>query len=296
MQDIFQRFCSLKQICLIPEEVQSDPWIIPLMNEAKDHGISVLFLSKNREFSSIIDESGIPADNCLLLAGEISTLLAAGDLPLAIIGFGELFFADLSHMDRQPEILVESFEEIDVQFLDRIMKRAQHLPWVTVVTDRCILREITLDDMDDLFDLYAGEGITNYIEDLYDRPEEEAYTRAYIENMYRFYGYGMWLVTDRQTGKLIGRAGFSHQDLGDEIVLEMGYLIGKPYQNQGYATEVCEKLITFARENLDFSCINCFVDPDNAISIHLLEKLAFTKQKACTVIGGHAMLRYIYPL
>ena len=296
MQDVFQRFRSLKQICLIPEEIRDDPWIFSLLTEAKKCGIAILSLSKSQDYSTVIAQSGISADSCLLLTNSVDTFLAAGDLPLAIIGFGDLFLADLSHYGRQPEILVESFEEIDVQFLDRIMKRAQHLPWITVVTDRCVLREITLDDMDDLFELYAGEGITDYIEDLYERPEEEAYTRAYIENMYRFYGYGMWLVTDRKTGKLIGRAGFSHQDLGDEIVLEMGYLIGKPYQQQGYATEVCQKLITFAQENLDFSCINCFVDPDNAISSHLLEKLAFTKQKACTIIDGHAMLRYIYPL
>ena len=296
MQEVFQRFYSLKQICIFSEEVASDPWIGSLLDAAKKSGIRILWLSENCDLSTSIQESGIDADDCLLLAGHMNTLLLAGDLPVAIIGFDDLYSADLSRFDGQPEILVESFEEIDVPFLDRIMKRAQNLPWITVITDRCILREITLDDMDDLFELYSGEGITDYLEDLYERPEEEAYTRSYIENMYRFYGYGMWLVTDKQTGKLIGRAGFSHQDLGDEIVLEMGYLIGKPYQNQGYATEVCRKLIAFAQENLDFSCINCFVDPDNAISIHLLENLGFRKQKACTIIDGHAMLRFIYPI
>ena len=198
--------------------------------------------------------------------------------------------------DLQPDILVEGFDEVDVQFLDRIMKRAQGLPWITVVTPRCYLREITLDDMDDLFALYGQPGITDYTEPLYERPEEEQYTRDYIDHMYRFYGYGMWLVCDRMNGALIGRAGFSHQDLGAEIVLEMGYIIGVPYQRQGYATEVCQKLIQFARENLsDFGTLNCFVEPGNTASHGLMEKLRFA-QIGTAMISGKMMVRYALEL
>lgn len=110
--------------------------------------------------------------------------------------------------------------------------------------------------------------------------------------MYRFYGYGMWLVYEREHGALIGRAGFSHQDLGDEIVLEMGYIIGVPYQRQGYATEVCEKLLAFAREHLsDFGSVNCFVEPGNTASLALLRRLEFTSY-GTVVISGKEMLRY----
>ena len=179
-----------------------------------------------------------------------------------------------------------------MQFLDRIMKRAQGLPWITVITERCYLREITTDDLDDLYALYAQPGITDYVEPLYDRPQEEQYTRDYIECMYRFYGYGMWLVYDRESHALIGRAGFSHQDLGDEIVLEMGYIIGVPYQRQGYAMEVCEKLLAFAREHLsDFGSVNCFVEPGNIASLALLRRLEFTSY-GTVVISGKEMLRY----
>ena len=110
--------------------------------------------------------------------------------------------------------------------------------------------------------------------------------------MYRFYGYGMWLVCDRESGALIGRAGFSHQDLGDEIVLEMGYIIGVPYQRQGYATEVCEKLVEFARANLsDFGTLNCFVEPGNTASRGLMDKLLFQRTGEVK-IGEKSMTRY----
>lgn len=149
-----------------------------------------------------------------------------------------------------------------------------------------------MDDLDDLFELYAQPGITDYTEPLYERPQEEQYTRDYIEKMYRFYGYGMWLVCDRESGALIGRAGFSHQDLGDEIVLEMGYIIGVPYQRRGYATEICEKLIEFARGNLsDFGTLGCFVEPENAASHGLMEKLSFARI-GTVMIAGKPMIRY----
>ena len=281
----------------------------------------------NDTVSSRNDQISPRPETTLLLAGSEETLLLAEGTPMATVGFGQLVSGDhvdgvdegtfwdmtcgetdemgnipevnrvmdrgeIVEDDLQPDILVEGFEEVDVQFLDRIMKRAQGLPWITVVTERCYLREITLEDLDDLFALYAQPGITDYTEPLYERPREEQYTRDYIDKMYRFYGYGMWLVCDRENGDLIGRAGFSHQDLGDEIVLEMGYIIGVPYQRQGYATEVCEKLIGFARMNLsDFGTLNCFVEPGNTASHGLMEKLHFERTGSVR-IGEKMMVRY----
>ena len=58
--------------------------------------------------------------------------------------------------------------------------------------------------------MYAEPGMTDYMEGLYEYEEELEYQKAYIENMYRFYGYGIWLVFEKKTGTLIGRAGVEH--------------------------------------------------------------------------------------
>lgn len=279
---LFQSVKSMEYVCYRASEATDDE-LQRLLRELTEAGVTIIDLDAQGAKAQLSPRP----ETTLLLAGSQQTALLTEGTPMATVGYGSAAQAD---------ILVEGFEEVNVQFLDRIMKRAQGLPWITVVTERCFLREITLDDMDDLFALYAAPGITDYTEPLYERPREEQYTRDYIENMYRFYGYGMWLVCDRKTGALIGRAGFSHQDLGDEIVLEMGYLIGVPYQRQGYATEVCEKLIDFARTNLaDFETLNCFVEPENTASRGLMHKLAFFECGTVT-IGEKVMVRYQTPL
>ncbi len=54
--------------------------------------------------------------------------------------------------------------------------------------------------------------MTDFIEPLCEKREDEiAYTKAYIENMYVYYGYGMWLVCDRENGEIIERG--DHEDL-----------------------------------------------------------------------------------
>ena len=171
-------------------------------------------------------------------------------------------------------IVVEGFEEVDFLFLQRIWQRHHKMPWTILETERLLVRELTLDDMEKLFELYSYEGMTDYMEGLYPYEEEYAYQKAYIDNMYRFFGYGMWLVFEKESGKLVGRAGVEHRE-ALEGELELGYAIGTPWQRKGYASEVCRGILAYVKEELGFEEIVSLVEPANVASIHLLEKLGF---------------------
>ncbi|MBQ8280262.1 MAG: GNAT family N-acetyltransferase [Roseburia sp.] len=178
----------------------------------------------------------------------------------------------------QVDMVVEGFEEVHYDFLEKVYQRHHGLPWTILETERLIVRELALSDMDALFELYSYEGMTDYMEGLYPYEEEYRYQKAYIENMYRFFGYGMWLVFEKETKKLVGRAGVEHrEELEGE--LELGYAIGVPWQGKGYATEVCVGILQYVHEELGFEEICSLVRPENAASIRLLKKLGFFREK-----------------
>lgn len=185
----------------------------------------------------------------------------------------------------------EGFEEIGLTFLTRVYERYHGLPWTILVTERCVVKEFSLDYLDALFALYDGEGMTEYIEPLYPYEQEREYQEAYIRHMYGFYGYGMWIVCDRDTGALIGRAGLERrEELGGE--LELGYVIGVPYQRKGYATEVCTAILQYAEEELEQSGVCCLIEKGNEVSEHLARKLGFLLREELT-LDGKQMKKYV---
>ena len=184
----------------------------------------------------------------------------------------------------QVDIIVEGFEEVDYDFLEKVYQRHHGIPWTILETERLVVRELNLSDMDALFELYSYEGMTDYMEGLYSYEEEYNYQKAYIENMYRFFCYGMWLVFEKETGKLVGRAGVEHrEELEGE--LELGYAIGTPWQGRGYATEVCAGIMQYVHEELGFEEICSLVQPENAVSVHLLEKWGFGLERELILDG-----------
>ena len=176
------------------------------------------------------------------------------------------------------DMVVEGFEEIDPAFFLRIYERHFHIPWTITETKRCIIREFSMQDLDALYDMYQEAGMTDYMEALYCYEEEREYQKAYIENMYRFYGYGMWLVFEKETGELVGRAGIEHSEkLEGEF--ELGYAVRTKYQRQGYAFEACQAIIAYAATELEIPKLHGIIQKVNIKSITLAEKLGFSFEK-----------------
>ncbi len=172
--------------------------------------------------------------------------------------------------------VLEQIAEADYSTVDMAYRRLAGLPWEILQTGRCVIRETTLKDVEAFYRIYAEESITEYMENLFEDPEEEiAYTKDYIERVYGFYGYGMWTVLEKENGQVIGRAGVSWREGFD--LPELGFVIGVPWQRQGYAYEVCSAILDYAKEELGMDRVQALVMEGNQRSEMLCQKLGFVE-------------------
>lgn len=173
---------------------------------------------------------------------------------------------------------VEDLFLLEYRSYEEAFKRLAGLPWNILETDRLKVRESTVEDVDAFYRIYRDPSITYFMEDLYPKKEEEeAYMKAYIDQIYGFYGYGLWTILLKETGEVIGRAGLSVRE-GYELP-ELGFVIDTAHQRKGYAFEVCAAILVYAKEELAFDQVQALVNEKNAASLGLLSKLGFEFQK-----------------
>lgn len=187
---------------------------------------------------------------------------------------------------------VMELEDVTLSYIEKIYKRFRNIPWTILETDRCIIREITEDDLEELYEIYKEPSISLYTENLYEDPDKErAYIRDYIEQVYKFCGYGIWAVIHKESGRMIGRAGLACREGFDTP--ELGYVIAVPYQHQGYAAEVCRAILDYSGSELGFMQIRVLFHHENEASLRLCQKLGFQRDGEI-FIDGEKMLQYIY--
>lgn len=145
----------------------------------------------------------------------------------------------------------------------------------TLTADRFVLRAFREDDVAAVTALHSDPEVMRYL-----RPGGEPETRPrqaweYIAMMMGHWllkGYGKWALADRATDKLLGRVGFfdaPHEWPG----LELGWTISRELWGKGYATEAASMALDWGFETLDTDEIISAINPANAPSIRVAERL-----------------------
>ncbi|WP_245615411.1 GNAT family N-acetyltransferase [Muricoccus aerilatus] len=88
------------------------------------------------------------------------------------------------------------------------------------------------------------------------------------------HGHGALMVDLRATGECVGQVGISHGPLYPEK--ELGWLIYDGHEGRGYAAEAATVLRDWAHEALGLDSLVSYVDPKNARSIALAERIGAT--------------------
>ncbi len=172
--------------------------------------------------------------------------------------------------------------EVDIDSFVKAYQRYAGEPWEILETERLIVRETTIEDVDVFYRLYSNPEMTRYMEGLFVDPEDEKrYQRDYIRKVYGLMGFGIWTLVRKSDGAIIGRAGYSVRSGFDEI--ELGFLVGTEYQRQGYALEACRAILDYGRDVLKFDKVQTLVKAENTVSIHLCEELGFVRTQEVDV-------------
>ncbi len=178
--------------------------------------------------------------------------------------------------------------DFDPEYLENLYRRLNKIPCIILETDRCLVRETCTEDLDSLYDIYSDEGMTDYVEPLMERSEEEKYTEKYRDLIYEIYGHGIWTLVLKETGEIIGRAGLDERAGFDAP--ELGFLIGRKWQGKGLAYEVCSAILKWgAGEHIEE--VMSIVNRSNAPSVNLLSKLGFLESGEA-IINGEILTKY----
>lgn len=97
-------------------------------------------------------------------------------------------------------------------------------------------------------------------------------------------GFGFWAVIERETEVLIGMAGLAELD-GAGSELELAYRFRRDRWGQGYGSEAARAWVAKGFSDLALPRVVAVVEPDHAVSKHILEKVGLRVVEQRTLYG-----------
>lgn len=123
----------------------------------------------------------------------------------------------------------------------------------------------------------------------------DADTKAYLErNLAHWaqHGFGIWILRDPTTGRVMGRAGLRHLTVETTDEVELAYALLPEFWGRGLATDAARACVTIGREWLGLPSVVALTTPDNLASQRVLFKASLTPEREL-VHGGrrHILFR-----
>jgi len=153
-------------------------------------------------------------------------------------------------------------------------------------TGRLSLREFNTTDAAFIIQLLNSEGWLKFIGDRHIKTLEQA--ENYLTNgpmkSYSVNGFGLSMVELKNTHTPIGMCGLIKRDNLPDI--DIGFAFLEEFMGNGYAFEIAQATINFAKENLHKETILAITIPTNVRSINLLKKIGMKFEKNFSFEGS----------
>lgn len=163
-----------------------------------------------------------------------------------------------------------------------------HIP--TLETERLHLRPFRAGDIEAYADLNADPEVMRHLgSGIWDRGRSWRHL-AFLVGHWHLGGIGMWAVEIKETGAFAGIIGFVEPDGWPGF--ELAWTLARHCWGHGYATEGGLAALAYAFEVLKKDRVISLIDPENAASIRVAQRLGETLQGRVDLVGRE-MLCYV---
>lgn len=239
-----------------------------------------LFFSKEGvpTFYTLLQKLSVQKDELILVTDCFSFADAAKTEAIACIGL--LHKNDTTQNLTPASVLIEDFQEINYKYFSNVLKRAAGIPLTIAQTKHFILRELSLEDIPDLYKLLHNPQIKS---GLLEPPDKLTIMlekhQAYIQNIYHFFDFGLWGIFQKETNNLIGQCGIQSTIIDGNCEIELGYLLSPDFWGMGYAKEAVKTVFRYAKNQLELTRIVAVIDKNNLASIQLAKSVGMKLEK-----------------
>ena len=161
-------------------------------------------------------------------------------------------------------------------------------------TKRLVLRELTQEDFGALCAILQDPEVMYAYEHAFSLQEAQEWLERQL-GRYQKDGFGLWGVTHKETGRIIGQCGLTMQDCDGRQVMEVGYLFQKAHWHKGYATEAAIACRDYAFHTLGAQEVYSIIRDSNTASQAVAVRNGMTRVGSFTKhYYGMEMPHYIY--
>jgi len=160
-----------------------------------------------------------------------------------------------------------------------------------IETARLLIRPLAASDAEPLAALWSDPAVTRYM----GGPRDAATVRRQLGEDARartVRRLDLWPVVEKATGQTIGDCGLTEKDVDGKKEIELVYVLMSSAWGRGLATEAAAAIRDYAFQHLALPRLIALIDPENAASARVAEKVGMHLERETRRAGGKTMHIY----
>lgn len=154
----------------------------------------------------------------------------------------------------------------------------------TIETPRLYLRELAPSDAPRLALVLSNPTSMAFYPHPFSRDEVDRWIQKNIRR-YSIFGYGLWAVIRKSDNQLIGDCGVTIQNIGNELLPEVGFHTIPECCRMGYASEAAKAVIEYCSKEYKINTFFSYCNLENEASQKTMQKIGMALYKEYTEEG-----------